>query len=94
MNLTIKDLSASTELDQAAMTAVRGGTGPNGNAAVSNIGQFQVFNTSNVLGTGAGSAVNNDVTVTGTQDASIDTDQNIGDVFSLLVGIRGGLRRI
>ena len=87
--MLIKDLSASTELDQAAMTAVRGGA--NGNADVSGIFQGQQFLTANTVLAGPGSAVNNFVTVDGSQDADEDTDQNIGDKFSLALGFVRGI---
>ena len=92
MNLTIKDLSASTELDQAAMTAVCGAS--RGNSAVSNIGQFQTVETPVTLNAGMGSSVNADVSIHANQDARILTDQNNGnfDLFSFLVNMPGARR--
>ena len=87
MNLTIKDLSTSTELDQAAMSAVRGGD--YGNANVSNIGQLFSVQTPVLLGAGADSAVNNTVDITATQHGSIRTDQHAGDAFSFMAGLYG-----
>jgi imidazole glycerol phosphate synthase subunit HisF len=85
MNLTIKDLSASTELDRAAMTAVRGGN--DGNSSVNTIGQVQNVHVPVIAGAGAGSAMNTDVHVDATQDASIYTHQNNGDRFRFWAGL-------
>jgi hypothetical protein len=78
MNLTIKDLSASTELDQAALTAVRGG-GDNGNSAVNSVGQLMNINVP--VGVLSGGPSNTNVNVCGTQNASIYNDQIAGDSF-------------
>ena len=63
MNLTIKDLSTSTELDCEAMSAVRGGT--YANSAVQSILQAQdvMVPVANGSYFGAGSATNIDVDV-------------------------------
>ena len=89
MNLTIKDLSASTELDQAAMTAVHGGAFDRGNSNVSGITQALAMDAPNILGAGAGSSLTNSNNVSASQDASQYIRQNNGDVFSLLIGLRG-----
>jgi hypothetical protein len=57
MNLTIKDLSASAELDQAAMTAIHGGD--NGSSATNVIGQ--VMNLSVPVAVGATGPANTNV---------------------------------
>jgi hypothetical protein len=82
MTLTIKDLSTSTELGQAAMTAVRGGA--QGNSAVSTIGQVQNVNVPVAAMSGPGSSLNNTVHVNADQHGSIHTYQNNGDRFSFL----------
>ncbi len=84
MNLTIKDLSTSIELDRAEMTTVHGGS--QGNSAVSTIGQLQNVYVPTLVGSGAGSAGNVDVDVHASQDASIDTYQNNGDKFKFALG--------
>ena len=58
MNLTIKDLSASTELDRAAMSAVRGGA--DANSLVQNMLQAQsvLVPVANGASFGPGSATN------------------------------------
>lgn len=86
MNLTIKDLSASTELDQAAMTAVRGGN--NGNAATNSIGQ--IMNLSVPVAVLAGGPANTNVDVDGTQNATIYNTQYAGDSF-LAFGFLGDM---
>ena len=80
--MLIKDLSK--ELDTKEMTAVHGGDA--GNAAVPTLIQGLEQSNLNIVRAGAGSAVNNSNTVTGTQDADQYVDQNIGDVFSLKFG--------
>ena len=81
MNLTIKDLSASTELDQAAMTTVHGAS--RGNSAVSGILQGQdVFTPVNV-NAGHGSASNVFVDVDANQSASESTRQDNGNKSKL-----------
>ena len=85
MNLTIKDLSTATELDHAAMAAVRGGS--QGNAAVNTIGQIQNVHVPVATLTGGGSSGNTSVDVDAIQHASIYTAQNNGDHFSFLLGL-------
>jgi hypothetical protein len=80
MNLTIKDLSASAELDQAAMTAVRGGD--NGSSATNFIGQ--ALNLSVPVAVGANGPANTNVHVSGTQNATILNDQFAGDSYLAL----------
>ena len=77
MNLTLKDLSASSELDQAAMTAVRGGD--NGASATNAIGQ--VMNLAVPVGVLACGPANTDIHVNGTQNASICNNQFAGDTL-------------
>jgi hypothetical protein len=85
MNLTIKDLSSSIELDRAATTAVRGGS--QGNADVNTIGQMQNVMVPVATLTGGGSSQNTSVDVDASQYASIYTRQNNGDRFSFLLGL-------
>ena len=80
MNLTIKDLPASTELDHAAMSAVRGGD--NGAAATNAIGQ--VMNLVVPVGVATNGPANTDIHVNGTQNASICNQQFAGDSFLAL----------
>jgi hypothetical protein len=84
MNLTIKDLSSATELDHAAMAAVRGGS--QGNADVGNILQGQQVWVPVMAASGPGSAQNVFVDVDASQSATQDTRQNNGDKFSLALG--------
>ena len=86
MNLTIKDLSASAELDRAAMSAVRGGTFAN--SAVQTILQAQDVTVPVANGSyfGAGSATNIDVDVDASQRASNRSSQFNGDTFGLFLG--------
>jgi hypothetical protein len=83
MNLTIKDLSTSTELDRAAMTAVRGGT--YANSAVQSILQAQDVSVpvANASYFGAGSATNLDVNVNASQKAANRSSQYNGDSFGI-----------
>ena len=83
MNLTIKDLSSSTELDGVAMTAVRGGT--YANSAVQTILQAQDVMAPVANGSyfGAGSATNVDVKVDADQHASNRGYQFNGDSFGI-----------
>jgi hypothetical protein len=83
MNLTIKDLSTSLELDHAAMTAVRGGT--YANSAVQTILQAQdvMVPVANGSYFGPGSATNLDVKVDADQHASNRSYQYNGDSFGL-----------
>ena len=78
MSLTIKDLSK--ELDQPAMTAVRGGD--NGNSASNTIGQLMTLNVP--VAVSSGGPANTNVNVHGTQNASILNDQYAGDSFLAL----------
>lgn len=87
--LTIKDLANSTELDHAAMTAVRGGN--QGNADVGNILQAQQVWVPVVATSGPGSAQNVFVDVDANQSASQSTRQNNGDKFALALGFIRGL---
>ena len=83
MNLTIKDLSTSTELDGAAMTAVRGGT--YANSAVQTILQAQdvMVPVANGSYFGPGSATNVTVGVDASQHASNRDSQHNGDFFGV-----------
>jgi len=90
MTFTIKNLSASVELDQAAMTAVCGGLVDRGNSNVTGITQGLVMNAPNIVAAGAGSSLTNSNNVSASQDASQFIRQNNGDVFSVLLGLRGG----
>jgi len=85
MNLTIKDLSTSTELDCEAMRAVRGG---DANSAVQSILQAQDVKVPVANGSyfGAGSATNIDVDVDASQRASNRSSQFNGDTFGLFLG--------
>ena len=74
--MLIKDLSR--ELDTEALSAVHGGD--NGNAATNAIGQEQMLIVP-VLVDATGPA-NTNVSVTGTQNASIWNYQDAGDLFS------------
>ena len=89
-SLTIKTLHASTELDQAAMTAVRGGAFDRGNSSVTGIAQGLVMDAPNIVVAGPGSSLTNSNNVSANQDASQYIRQSNGDVFSLLIGLRGG----
>jgi hypothetical protein len=83
MNLTIKDLSTSTELDRVAMTAVRGGT--YANSAVQTIlgAQDVMAPVANGSYFGPGSATNLDVKVDADQHASNRNYQYNGDSFGI-----------
>ena len=85
MNLTIKDLSTSAELDCEAMRAVRGG---DANSAVQSILQAQdvMVPVANGSYFGAGSATNIDVDVDASQRASNRSSQFNGDTFGLFLG--------
>ena len=89
MNLTIKDLSTATELDSAAMAAVRGGS--QGNADVANLLQGQQVFVPVAALAGPGSAQNVFVDVDADQTASIETKQNNGDKFAFALGFVRGL---
>ena len=94
MTFTIKNLSASLELDQAAMTAVHGGAFDRGNSSVTGTTQALIMDAPNIVMTGAGSSLTNSNNVSASQDASQFVRQNNGDAFSVLFGLRGGLIRI
>ena len=85
MNLTIKDLSTSTELDREAMTTVRGGT--YANSATQTIGQVQQVEVPVGNGSmfGPGSATNIDVDVDADQHASNRSYQYNGDSFGIFL---------
>ncbi len=85
MNLTIKDLSASIELDREAMIAVRGG---DANSAVQSILQAQdvMVPVANGSYFGTGSATNIHVDVDADQHASNRSAQLNGDTFGLFLG--------
>jgi hypothetical protein len=84
MNLTIKDLSTTTELDHAAMAAVRGGS--QGNADVGTILQGQQVWVPVMTASGPGSAQNVFVDVSADQSGSQDTKQNNGDKLAVTLG--------
>jgi len=83
MNLTIKDLSSSTELDRAAMTGVHGGTGAN--SATQVIGQVQQVNVPVGNGSMFGSSTNLHVDVDADQHASNRSYQYNGDSFGIFL---------
>ncbi len=89
MNLTIKDLSTSTELDRAAMASVHGGS--QGNSSVDTILQGQQVWVPTTVLSGPGSATNVFVDVDADQSASESTRQNNGDKFSFALGLLRGL---
>jgi len=76
--MLIQDLSK--ELDAKALAAVHGGN--NGNAADNTIGQ--VMNLSVPIAVGAMGPANTNISVTGTQNATIYNDQRAGDLFAVL----------
>ena len=82
MSLTIKELSASATLDQAAMTAVRGGD--NGNAIATTV--TQGLAQSVPVSIGALGPVNTNVNVTGKQTSNVDNSQLAGDSFLVALG--------
>ncbi len=86
MNLTIKDLSTSIELDHEAMSAVRGGA--DANSLVQNLLQAQSVSVpvANGASFGAGSATNIHVDVDADQHASNRSSQLNGDTFGLFLG--------
>ena len=87
MNLTIKDLSTSTELDCEAMSAVRGG---DANSAVQSILQAQdvMVPVANGSMFGPGSATNIDVEVDADQHATNRSYQYNGDSLGIFLGLR------
>ena len=87
MNLTIKDLSTSIELDCEAMSAVRGGTFAN--SAVQSILQAQDVTVPVANGAyfGAGSATNIDVDVDADQHAKNRSYQYNGDSLGIFLGL-------
>jgi hypothetical protein len=91
MNLTIKDLSASIELDRAAMSAVVGGD--YGNSATQTIGQMQQVEVPVANGSlfGPGSATNINVDVDADQTGSQSSRQTNGDKFMVALGLVRGL---
>ena len=90
MTFTIKNLSTSVELDQAAMTAVCGGLGDRGLSNVTGTTQVLDMSAPNIVIAGAGSSLTNSNNVSASQDASQFIRQSNGDVFSVLLGLRGG----
>ena len=88
MNLTIKDLPASTELDGEAMSAVRGGA--DANSLVQNLLQAQdvMVPVANGSHFGAGSATNIDVDVDADQRATNRSYQYNGDSLGIFLGLR------
>ena len=91
MNLTIKDLSSSLELDRAAMTAVRGGALANSDVQNLFAGQQVFVPVANGTSFGAGSATNIIVDVDADQSASQDSRQSNGDKFVFALGLLKGL---
>ena len=91
MNLTIKDLPSSTELDRAAMSAVRGGA--DANALVQNMLQAQsvLVPVANGASFGPGSATNIIVDVDADQSGSQSSRQNNGDKFAFALGLARGV---
>ena len=79
MSLTIKDLSK--ELDQASLTAVRGGD--NGNSATNSI--VQLMGISVPVAESAGGPANTNITVKGVQNASNWNLQYGGDSYLALL---------
>jgi hypothetical protein len=91
MNLTIKDLTTRTELDRAAMSAVRGGT--DANSLVQNLLQAQsvLVPVANGASFGPGSATNIIVDVGADQSGSQSAHQTNGDKFSFALGLARSL---
>ena len=87
MNLTIKDLSTSIELDRAAMTGVHGGA--DANSAVQSILQAQdvMVPVANGSMFGPGSATNIDVDVDADQHATNRSYQYNGDSLGIFLGL-------
>ena len=88
MNLTIKDLSTSIELDRAAMTGVHGGA--DANSAVQTIGQVQQVKVPVGNDSVFGSATNIDVEVDADQHATNRSYQYNGDSLGIFLGLRRG----
>ena len=86
MNLTIKDLSTSIELDRAAMTGVHGGA--DANSAVQTIGQVQQVKVPVGNDSVFGSATNIDVEVDADQHATNRSYQYNGDSLGIFLGLR------
>jgi len=86
MNLTIKDLSTSIELDRAAMTGVHGGA--DANSAVQTIGQVQQVKVPVGNDSVFGSATNIDVDVDADQHATNRSYQYNGDSLGIFLGLR------
>ena len=91
MNLTIKDLPVSTELDHAALCAIRGGA--DANSLVQNMLQAQsvLVPVANGASFGAGSATNIIVDVDADQSGSQSSRQNNGDKFTFALDLVRGL---
>jgi hypothetical protein len=85
MNLTIKDLSTSIELDRAAMTGVHGGTSANSGTQAILQGQNVTVPVANGSMFGPGSATNITVDVDADQHASNSSYQYNGDSFGLFL---------
>jgi hypothetical protein len=85
MNLTIKDLSTSTELDCEAMGAVRGGTFANSGVQTILQAQDVMVPVANGSYFGDGSATNVDVDVDVSQHASNSSRQYNGDSFGIFL---------
>ena len=75
--MQIKDLNK--DLDAKAMTDVHGGN--NGDAGVNTVFQQLGMNVPIGIDTGPGAAANNCIDVNGSQNASIDNQQDSGDKF-------------
>ena len=86
MNLTIKDLSTSTELDCEAMSAVRGGTFANSGVQTILQAQDVLVPVANGSIFGAGSATNINVDVDADQHATNHSSQFNGDSFGIFLG--------
>ena len=91
MDLNIKDLSASAELDRAAMSAVLGGA--DANSLVQNMLQAQstLVPVANGASFGPGSATNILVDVDADQSGSQSSRQNNGDKFTFALDLVRGL---
>ena len=77
MNLTIKDLSASTELDQAAMTAVCGGVGDQANG----LSQANLMNMAVANNVGVGLVAAGPMTIQSTI-SNTQTGTNYADLYN------------
>jgi len=90
-SLMIKDLSATLELDRAAMTAVHGGTSSNAATQTTIMAQEINVPVGNGSDFGKGSATNLTVHVDADQTATSSNYQYNGDIFAILAPF--GLRR-